>query len=323
MNIRHIFPIFIMCAALPVYAEEKLAPLVERLGFPPNSRVLILNGDDFGMNHATNVGTMKALKSGGLTSATIMMPCPWVPEVVEWAKENPKVNLGLHLTLTSEWGKYKWGPVAGMGSTPSLVDAYGYFHGDVPIVYLNAKIEDVEKEVRAQIDKAYAMGLDVTHLDSHMGTLQYAPGYHELYLRIARDYKLPCRVAGRELMARFGGLYLVDMADEMGVLHPDFLYQGEPKTIEDTERYWKEECLAKLPEGKVSEVYIHCGMETPEMEATTGSWRRRSVDTDFFSRPETVQWIKEQGIELISYRELRELQRNGTSMPRVERYGWE
>lgn len=309
--------------SVSTFAEEAKPSLVERLGFPPDTVVLILNADDFGMNHATNIGTFGAMKAGGMTSATIMVPCPWFQEVALWAKENPKANLGLHLTLTSEWKRYKWGPVVGREGAPSLVDDQGYFYPDVPMVYMNAKIEEVEKEIRAQIDKALAAGIDVTHIDSHMGTLQYAPGYHEVYIKVAKSYDLPCRIADRQTMAQFGGLYLVDMADDMGVLHPDFLFRSGPKSVEDTERFWKEDCLLKLKPGQVSEVFIHAGQETPEMEATTGTWRQRTADSDFFSKPETLAWIKEQGIELISYRELRELQRTGKPMKRVEKYGWE
>lgn len=300
-----------------------LTPLVERLGFPTDARVLILNVDDFGMNHGANDGTIMVMKAGGMTSATIMVPCPWFPEVVAFAKATPQANLGLHLTLTSEWKHYKWGPVLGRVGAPSLCDSQGYFYADVPMVYLNAKADEVDKEVRAQIQKALDAGIDVTHVDSHMGTLQYAPGYHEMYIRIAKDFNLPCRIAGREIMNQYGGGYLIDMADALGVLHPDYLFQGDPGgNIEDTERWWKEERLSKLSPGMVTEIFIHAGRETAEMEATTGSWRRRSADADFFAKPETIQWIKDQGIHLISYRDLRELQRTGKPMPRVEKYGW-
>lgn len=324
MRFRQVFTFCLlgMGVSFALQAEDAKPSLVERLGFPKDTTVVILNADDFGMNHAGNQGTMQALQSGGLSSSTIMVPCPWFMEVVHWQKDKP-LNLGLHLTLTSEWKRYKWGPVLGRVGAPSLVDDQGYMHSDVPGVYLNAKLEEVEAEIRAQIDKALSAGIDVTHLDSHMGTLQYARHYHEMYIKVAKDYDLPCRIAGREMMMRFGAADLIDMADELGVLHPDVLFQGEPQTVEDTERYWKEECLLKLKPGQVTEVYIHCGQLTPEMEATTGSWRRRTADTEFFSQPETVSWLKEQGIEVISYRELRELQRTGKPMPRVERYGWE
>lgn len=297
--------------------------LVERLGFPADARLLIVNADDYGMNQATNTGTEKALRSGGITSTTIMVPCPWFPAAVGFAKKNPKANIGVHTVLTSEWGGYKWGPVVGATTAASLVDEMGYFHPDVPPLYLSAKIEDVGHEVRAQIDKAMKAGLNVTHIDSHMGAMQYAPGYHKLYIEIAKEYNLPCRIAGRELMEQFGAGQLIDYADELGVLHcEELITDGPDKTGEDiTEQYWKEQ-MASIKPGKVTEILIHCGQMTPEMEATTGTALRRTQDTEFFAHPDTLKWIKEQGIELISYLELRELQRTGKPIPRIEHYGW-
>lgn len=302
-------------------AQDKPS-LVERLGFPKDARVLIVNGDDFGMNHATNVGSLKALKSGGMTSTTVMTPCGWFMEAVDLAKKNPKANVGVHTVLTSEWGRYKWGPVVGWQAAPSLCDDFGYFFTDVPLVYLSAKMDEVEKEIRAQVDRALRAGIDVTHIDSHMGTMQSMPGYHELYVRIAKDYNLPARIAGRKMMEQYGGGYLIDQADELGVLHPDELFMGDPPSVEATETWWKDRILQAEP-GKVTEIYIHCAVDDPEMHATTGSTRRRVADTNFFSDPATLAWMKEQGIELISYRELRELQRTGKPIPRVEHYGWE
>ena len=313
---------------LPVFAEdanEATPPkesLVTRLGFTPDARVLIINGDDFGMNHATNEGTIKALKSGGITSTTVMVPCPWFLEAAEFARKNSRANVGVHTTLTSEWGKYKWGPVLGWKAVPGLCDPQGYFWDDVPLVYLSANLEEVEKEVRAQVDKALQAGIDVTHIDSHMGTMQYMPAYHELYIRVAKDYNLPCRMAGHDLMDRFGGGYLIEMADRMGVLHPDVLYMDDPPSIEATESFWKER-ISQLQPGKVSEIYIHCAVESPEIRATTGSAARRIADTDFFSNPETRKWILGQGVELISYRELRYLQREGKPMPRTPIEPWD
>lgn len=316
----------LLCCGVALGEGAKLAPLVERLGFAPGTKVLILNADDFGMNHATNEGTFKALQAGGMTSATIMVPCPWFMEAVKFAKEHPQANLGCHLTLTSEWNKYKWGPVVGWQAAPSLCDDLGYMFGEVPQVYLAAKMDDVEKEVRGQVDRALKAGIDVTHVDSHMGTLQYAPGYHELYLKIAKSYNLPCRMAGRALMKKYGGEYLCDKADEMGVIHPDELFQGtaenDPKDEAATDAWWKKR-IAECEAGKVSEIFIHCGMDTPEMRETTGTALRRTKDAEYFSKPETLAYIKSLGIELVSYRELRELQRTGKPLPRVARYGWD
>lgn len=313
---------FVLSVGMIARAEgEAKKPLIERLGFAPGTKGLIINGDDFGMNHATNVGTMAAMKAGGLTSATIMVPCPWFPMVVDFAKENPQANLGLHLTLTSEWKRYKWGPVIGRTAVPSIVDELGYFYPDIVRVYASATMEDVEKEVRAQIDRALAAGIDVTHIDSHMGTLQYNPKYHELYIKIAADYKLPCRIAGEDLMKPRDAMYLIDIAAELGVLHPDWLYIDGPDKVEETEAFWLKR-FKEIKPGAVTELYIHAGQLTPEMQGTTGTWRQRTADSDFFSEPSTLEALKAEGIELLSYRELRYLQREGKPMPRVKSYGW-
>jgi predicted glycoside hydrolase/deacetylase ChbG (UPF0249 family) len=308
-----------MVASRGVAQQQK--PLVERLGFAPDAKLLILNADDFGMNSAGTQATIDAMKAGGLTSATIMVPCGWFLKAVEFAKANPQASLGVHTTLTSEWGKYKWGPVLGRTAVPSLVDELGHFHPGVREVYAQANLEEVEKEVKAQIDRAIRAGVDITHIDSHMGTLQYDPKYHELYLKIAKDVNLPCRVAGRELMRRFSGEALIAMADEMGVLHPDFLQLEGPDRVENTANHWTQ-VLKGLKPGEVSEIYIHPGYDTPEMRDTTSSWKQRTADSDFFKSPETKALIKGLGIELISYRELRELQRTGKPMARVEYNGW-
>ncbi|MBI1318458.1 MAG: ChbG/HpnK family deacetylase [Candidatus Hydrogenedens sp.] len=310
----------LLAAGVAAAAEPSL---VERLGFEPDARLLIVNGDDFGMNQATNTGTEKAYKGGGLTSATIMVTCPWFLQAVDFAKNHP-VSAGVHTVLTSEWKYYKWGPVVGAEAAPSLVDKLGFFYEDVPAVYLNADIVQVGHEIRAQVKRALDAGLDATHIDSHMGAMQYAPGYHKLYIDIAKEFNLPCRIASREMMAQFNAEDLVDYADENGVLHCEELIMDGPKdtSMEGTEQYWKD-VMSKIPAGKVTEILIHCGQMTPEMQDTTGTAARRTADAEFFALPETREWMIAQGIEPISYRELRHLQREGKPMPRVERYGWE
>jgi predicted glycoside hydrolase/deacetylase ChbG (UPF0249 family) len=316
--------LFCLALVVPVCAAQDNAAkpsLVERLGFAKDAKLLIVNGDDFGMNHSTNEGTCKALKSGGLTSATVMMPCGWNVEALNWAKAHPQASIGVHTTLTSEWGGYKWGPCLGVGGVPSLCSPEGYLWDDVILVYGSATIEDVEKEIRTQIIRAIASRVDITHIDSHMGTMQYNPIYHELYLKLAKEFNLPCRMAGHDIMDMAGGGYLIDKADEMGVLHPEMLYMDGPPSLEATESYFKD-LMAKIPAGKVSELYIHAAVEGDEMSATTGSAKRRIADTDFFADLNTVKWMDEQGIQRISYRELRELQRTGKPIPRAK-YGWE
>src|SRR5262249_53107958 len=142
---------------------ERSRSLGQLLGFADDARVLIVNADDFGMCHAENVATMDGLDQGAFDCATIMVPCPWFEEVVAFARRTAGADLGVHITHTSEWGAYKWGPVLGSAAVPSLVDERGHLHPDVPSLYAHARLDEVERETRAQIDRALAAGIDVTH----------------------------------------------------------------------------------------------------------------------------------------------------------------
>src|SRR5260370_42286901 len=165
----------------------------ERLGYAADARVLILNADDFGMCHDQNEGVISGLKEGVFTSSTILVTCPWFEEAAAFARNNPEADLGVHLTLTAGWDRYKWGPVLGRRAVPSLVDERGYLWQTVAQVYEHARLDEAATELRAQIEKALAAGIDVTHLGSHMGTLQLRADYHEIYARPAAEYLVPIR----------------------------------------------------------------------------------------------------------------------------------
>jgi len=276
-------------AAGPLAAPKK--PLAERLGFPPGTKVVIINGDDFGMNHGGTQATINAIKAGGLTSASIMVPCPWFPMVVEFARQTPGVNLGIHITLTAEWRRYKWGPVLGRTAVPSLVDEYGHFPSILLTLYNQARIEEVEAETRAQIDRALQAGIDVTHLDAHSDSLASDPEYHELYLKIAKSYNLPIRLHEKDLRRDPKTRYLAEMADTLGLLYPesDRAFAGGMPDAEAPDTFWPK-VVRSIPPGGVRELTLHPGMMTPEMEATTGAARFRTADTEYFSRKSTIEW---------------------------------
>src|SRR5690606_22315850 len=165
----------VLCLAgltLTAGAQEKT--YAERLGWGPDDRVVIFHSDDAGMSHAANLGTIRAIEEGVVTSASIMMPCPWVPEFAQYVLENPDVDAGLHLTMNSEWDLYRWGPVAGK-AVPSLMDAHGYLSDGVREFAERATPDDVEAEIRAQIEHAESMGIKPTHIDTHMGALYARP----------------------------------------------------------------------------------------------------------------------------------------------------
>lgn len=162
----------------------------ERLGFEPDTTIAVVHADDIGMSHAANSGAFEALANGPATCGSVMVPCPWFTEAAEWAQDGRDVDLGVHLTLNAEYAVYRWGPVAGRTEVPSLVDDAGDLFRTSRETVKYADVDDVETELRAQIDAALEAGIDVTHLDSHMGTV-FHPKFFDVYLRLARDYRLP------------------------------------------------------------------------------------------------------------------------------------
>jgi predicted glycoside hydrolase/deacetylase ChbG (UPF0249 family) len=288
-------------------SAERSQTLAQLLGYAADARLLIINADDFGMCHAENLATMDGLERRAFCSATIMVPCPWFEEVVDFAQRMPAADLGVHVTHTSEWQTYKWGPVCGCSAVPSLVDARGYFYGDVPSLYAHARLDDIERETRAQIERALAAGIDVTHLDSHMGTLQLDVNYHALYVRLAAAYRLPIRMAGRAWMHDMGMAQIVAQADRLGVLAPDHFWYGGPPRPDETAAYWTN-VLRQLQPG-VSELYVHAAADAPELRAMSDAWAQRVADHQFFTAPATQMLLRDLGITLIGYRALRALQR--------------
>ncbi|MGZ3873281.1 MAG: polysaccharide deacetylase family protein [Mucilaginibacter sp.] len=168
----------------------------ERLGWPKGARVLILHVDDAGMSHDSNEGAETAISRGVATSTSVMMPCAWVSDFKKYLDKNPDTDAGLHLTLTSEWSNYRWGPLAGKAAVPGLTDKEGCFYPTVLSVYFNAKGEEIDKEIRAQLDRALSMGFKPTHLDSHMGTLFAKDAFMEKYLQLGIEKKIPVMFPG-------------------------------------------------------------------------------------------------------------------------------
>src|SRR5215813_13709234 len=171
-----------------VSAQNNAKSLAEKLGFPRDAKLLIVHADDVGMTHSVDAATIAALESGNVNSASIMVPCPWFPEIAEYAKSHPDVDFGLHLTVTSERVYYRWSPVAGSAKVPSLADSNGYFHHDWD-QHPRIDPRDVETELRAQIDRALAMGVRPTHFDSHQYRLvENGKEIFQVLLRLSHEY---------------------------------------------------------------------------------------------------------------------------------------
>jgi predicted glycoside hydrolase/deacetylase ChbG (UPF0249 family) len=283
---------------------QNTASVAERLGFARDAKLLIVHADDVGMTHSVNAATIKALESGAVNSASIMVPCPWFPEIAEYARAHPDVDFGLHMTLTSERVYYRWGPVAPRDRVASLVDENGYFwHDWTPATHIEPK--DAELELRAQIERAYAMGIRPTHLDSHQYRL-YDNG-KELFaalLTVAHEKKLPFFVA-RDWFAEHP--YLESS------LSPSDIVIDHTVTIDPGVRpeKWAEfyrTAIKNLQPG-VTEFVIHVAFADAEMTAATreretwgAAWRQR--DFDYFTSVEFRELLQKEKTHLVTWREL-------------------
>jgi len=285
------------------------APLAVRLGYPADAKLMIINGDDCGMCHTANLATIECLEQGLMTSATLMVPCPWFPEMVEYARKHPEKDFGLHLTQTSEWRSYRWGPVASRSEVPGLIDPDGYLWQTVQQVYAKGTPQEAYLESRAQIRKALAAGVDVTHLDSHMGTLQLNAAYVEQYLKLAVEFDLPVRMASHATLEKLGGAGQRAAFAAKGIVFPDdFVYEDLKDEPKDVKGFWMRH-LSQLKPG-VTELYIHAGMATDELKAVTGSWKTRTEEFETFTRDADLKALVErEKIVRIGWRPLRELQR--------------
>lgn len=281
---------------------------------PVQPRYLIIHSDDAGMSHSANRGTIDAMEQGIVSSASIMVPCSWFVEIAEYARTHPERDFGVHLTLTCEWKTYRWGPVASRDRVPSLLDEQGYFWRSTEQVAQHAKAEEVELELRAQIDRAREFGVPLTHLDTHMGSVVSRPDLLEIYVRLGIEYDLPVlflrglseRLATEyPALAETGAAMLKRLHEQrLPVLDQMAQFYSPPPGKTRKQAYL--ECLRDLPAG-VSQLIVHCGYDDPELRAITNSAPARDEDRRVFSDPEVIQLIKQQGITVITWKQFREM----------------
>lgn len=287
--------------ALP--AQEKT--VAERLGYPRDAKLLIIHADDLGFSHSADAASFDALDKGAITSASIMMPTPWVTEVAAYAKAHPDADLGLHLTLTSEWQTYRWQGLAPTDKVPSLYDPDGTLPNDEAIVAQRAKPEEVERELRAQIERALALGIKPTHLDSHMGALFTKPELFNVYTKVAREYHLPfLAVKGASFANTPVALTPKDVPLDAVVIAGGDVPRDK----------WKEFYLAAIDSLKpgVTELIVHLGHDDAELQAVTvnhepygSAWRQR--DYEVMNSPEFKKKLQDKHVILIKWRDLQKL----------------
>lgn len=279
--------------------------LAETLGYPEGTKLLIVHADDLAVTHATNVASIAALEKGSVSSASVMANCPWLPEVAEWARANPAHDLGMHLVLTSEWRKLRWGSVASSDQVSSLLDSSGYLKPLCDILYETATPEEVGIEIRAQIDKARSLGIEPTHLDSHMGCLVYNPEMFKVYMEVSREYGIPAMVSRGEILA--AGQAWRDQVQPSDLVIDNIHTAGMPDYEQGLGNYYRE-VLATLQPG-VSVLLIHTALDGAESSGMAGGvegWgnRWRQQDFNFFTSDDFLNILQAENIRLTTWREI-------------------
>jgi hypothetical protein len=282
--------------------------LAELLGYPRDSKLLIIHADDMGLAHSVNTACIKAFDSKGITSGSIMVPCPWAPEIEAYAKDNPGMDVGIHLTLTAEWNLYKWDGIVPSDQISSLLDKNSYFYPSVEELGKSVKAPEAEIELRAQIDRAISSGVQPTHIDTHMGSVLANPELVKIYLNLSEIYHLP---------VLFPRAYLswlppeVAKSMESKVFLLDNLFMLEPKMITGKWINAYKKGIEAMKPG-LNEMIVHLSIDNDEMQAISkghddygSAWRQQ--DLDLVTSTEFMDLLKTNNIILIGWRQVRDV----------------
>lgn len=283
--------------------------LAERLGYSSEDKLLIIHADDLGVSHSENLASFLAMKAGSVNSGSIMMPTPWVEEVAAFSREYPQADLGLHLTLTSEWEYLKWRPIAPTEKSRTLVNDKGFFFDNCLDFGQKADPKEAAGEIRAQIELAYKLGIQPTHMDTHMGCLLFnTPELFEQYLALGREYKIPVMVPRLFIQAASQD-FKSKMTDKDIVV--ENVLMANPQDFATSMPAFYEKTINELGSG-VNVLLIHAGIDNAEMQAMAvnhpeygADWRQ--ADFDFFTSAKCAQLLKENNIKLVTWRAIQEM----------------
>ena len=296
--------LFLFFSATGTHAQSKT--VAERLGYPADAKLLIVHADDLAVAHSVDAASFDALNKNAVTSASIMVPCAWLTEVAAYAKEHPDADLGLHLTLTSEWKVDRWGPVESKDKVATLLDPNGYLWPETVPAVQHEKPEEAEREIRAQIERAIAFGIHPTHLDSHMGVLFATPELFGVYAKVAREYKLPFLAA---LTPNAPSPMLALLSDKDIVLDAVVIASPTVRPNEWLDFYGN--AVKNLKPG-LTEMIVHLGHDDAELQAVTvdhpdygSAWRQR--DYAVMTSPDFQKALQENHIILVKWKDLRKL----------------
>ncbi|HEY3390265.1 MAG TPA: polysaccharide deacetylase family protein [Prolixibacteraceae bacterium] len=284
----------------------------DKLGFPQGKKVLLLHMDDAGMCPEANAAVENYIKNRLLLSTAVMMPCTSAESFLEWSKKYPLADIGMHLTLTSEWKDYRWGSVSEAGKIPGLIDPDGKFYHDVPEVVMHATAKEVEIEIRAQIDKAIALGIKPSHIDTHMGTLYGSADYVKVFLKVAEEYHIPANVIDLsvpEVARKFrqeGYPINDDVIKNVGEYRlpklDNFTSVPEGSTYEEKRaNFFK---LVKYLNSGLTEIIFHPATLTENLKTITSTWQQRVWEGELFADPVVKHFFKDEGIIITNWKDI-------------------
>ena len=296
--------LFTICSIVVAGQRKSVAEL---LGYPKDAKLLIVHADDLGVSHSENSASISAMEKGSVKSASIMVPPAWFPEMAAYASLHPDMDFGLHLTLTSEWKYYKWGPVTPAQNIPGLVNKNGFLYSSVDSVIANASPAEVEEEIRNQVKRALQFGIKPTHLDSHMYTLHQSLGFLKAYLKVGHEFDLPVyitRQVGNNLHVNLDTI----VSDQDIII--DTLLTAEYEDYKAGMVDFYTRGFKNLKPG-ITYLILHTAYDDDEMKAVTiehdgwgAAWRQQ--DYNFFSSPLCAKLLKENNIYVVTWREIRD-----------------
>jgi chitin disaccharide deacetylase len=305
--IRSLYILCLLVTAIISTGQEK-KNLAEKLGYPKDAKMLIIHGDDVGLSHSTNAAYARAFEEGALTTGSVMVPCPWFPEAADYFRTHPGLDIGVHLTLNAEWKYFKWGGTTFSCEITSLLDRENHFYSSIEELQKYVVPEEVKKECKAQIDRAISVGIQPTHLDTHMGSVVYIPQLIPVYLLLAKEYRLPYL---------FPAEYLPMLPPEVkSLISPDdvlldHLFMLSPELVSGR---WIDPYLKAISEMKpgLTEMIVHLSFDDGEMQAIAkdhddfgSKWRQN--DLEVIMSPEFKKALKDNNIIRVTWKQIKEV----------------
>ena len=301
---KSLMSVLLLLGGISAHAQEQ-PTLAERLGYDKDAILLIVHADDLGLAQSVNEASIEAFSNGGITSGSVMVPCPWTPDFARYYRSHPGLDVGIHATLNAEWEYYRWDGVLPSTEIPSLLDEEGYLHATVEAVGQQADPAEVEREVRAQIERAIALGIHPSHLDTHMGSMAAKPEFFQIYLKLGREYQLPV------LLPRYMTLQLSEiqrnaLTDEVVLLDGLFMMNQDPGASGWAKAY--ENMIGQMKPG-LNQLIVHLAHDNDEMKAITvdhsdfgSAWRQH--DLDFVTGEAFRNMLKSHGIRLVGWKQI-------------------